>query len=329
MAHPDRIRGGPQTTSLPTGEENMDRYTKGFIVASLFYFFIAAVLGIWMGEISYPEWLRFVHVHFNLLGFMTMMVYGVGYFILPRFNGKPLYWPNWLPIHFYLANIGLIGLAVTAAGRPSLAFSLFALINIISVAMFAINIGATILTPEKDEEPLPAAPTEPEIEITPDTRMAEIINNWPELVELLIKNGFTPLADPGHLEKIKSMPVTLGMACERHGLDVEMLASLLTKGAQSLAREKFPAASGPQPLQSVAAIAGTLKEGEAITHRHIIGDILKIYPATQKVFKKYYGSACFSCPGQATENIRQSAMIHNVDENKILAELNEAVQEEN
>ena len=85
----------------------MDRYTKGFIVASLFYFFIAAVLGIWMGEASYPEWLRFVHVHFNLLGFMTMMVYGVGYFILPRFNGKPLHWPQWLPIHFYLANIGL------------------------------------------------------------------------------------------------------------------------------------------------------------------------------------------------------------------------------
>ena len=307
----------------------MDRYTKGFVVASLVYFFIAAVLGIWMGEANYPEWTRFVHVHFNLLGFMAMMIYGVGYFILPRFNGKPLYCPNWLPVHFYLANIGLIGLAVTAEGRPSLAFSLFAIINIISVAMFSINIGATVLIPEKEEEPLPAAPAEPEIEITPETRMAEIISNWPELVELLIKNGFTPLADPGHLEKIKSMPVTLGMACERHGLDVEMLASLLTKGARSLAREKpAPAPSSAQPLQGVSSIATTLKVGETITHRHIIGDILKVHPATQKVFKKYYGSACFSCPGQATENIRQSAMIHNVDENKILADLNEAVREE-
>jgi hypothetical protein len=42
------------------------------------------------------------------------------------------------------------------------------------------------------------------------------------------------------------------------------------------------------------------------------------------VFKKYYGAACFSCPGQATESIRQSAMMHNVDEKKVLAELNEA-----
>ncbi len=308
----------------------MDRYTKGFVVASLVYFFIAAVLGIWMGEASYPEWLRFIHVHFNLLGFMTMMVYGVGYFILPRFNGKPLHWPHWLPIHFYLANIGLLGLAITAAGRPSLAFSLFALINIISVAMFAVNIGATIIIPEKEEEPRPTAPVEPEIEITPETRMAEIISNWPELVELLIKNGFTPLADPGHLEKIKMMPITLGMACERHGLDVEMLASLLTKGARSLAREQpAPEMSASQPLQTAPEIAEPLKTGETITHRHIIGDILKIYPATQKVFKKYYGAACFSCPGQATENIRQSAMIHNVDENLILTELNEAAREIN
>lgn len=307
----------------------MDRYTKGFIVASLFYFFIAAVLGIWMGEASYPEWLRFAHVHFNLLGFMSMMVYGVGYFILPRFNGKPLHWPDWLPLHFYLANIGLLGLAITAAGRPSLAFSMFALINIISVAMFAVNIGATIIIPEKEAEPPGrAAPAEPEIEITPETRMAEIISTWPELVELLIKNGFTPLADPGHLEKIKAMPITLGMACERHGLDVELLASLLTKGARSLARENpAPEVAAPRPLQTAAAIAGTLQVGEAITHRHIIGDILRIYPATQKVFKKYYGAACFSCPGQATENIRQSAMIHNVDENRILTELNEAAHE--
>lgn len=307
----------------------MDRYTKGFVVASLVYFFIAAVLGIWMGEANYPEWIRFAHAHFNLLGFMAMMIYGIGYFILPRFNGKPLYCPNWLPVHFYLANIGLIGLAATAEGRPSLAFSLFAIINIISVAMFSINIGATVLIPEKDEEPLPTAPAEPEVEITLETRMADIISNWPELVELLIENGFTPLADPGHLEKIKSMPVTLGMACERHGLDGEMLASLLTKGARSLAR-KQPASTPPSPqsLQNIGSIAGGLAAGEAITHRHIIGDILKLYPATQKVFKQYYGSACFSCPGQATENIRQSAMIHNVDENKILADLNEAIRAE-
>ena len=64
----------------------MDRYTKGFVVASLVYFFLAAALGIWMGTTDAPEWASFAHIHFNLLGFMSMMIYGVGYFILPLFR---------------------------------------------------------------------------------------------------------------------------------------------------------------------------------------------------------------------------------------------------
>jgi hybrid cluster-associated redox disulfide protein len=308
----------------------MDRYTKSFVVASLVYFFLAAVLGIWMGGENYAEWARFAHVHLNLLGFMAMMIYGVGYFILPRFNGKPLYCPSWLPVHFYLANIGLVGLVVTAPDRPSLAFYIFAVINVIAVAMFAINIGATVLIPESEEEPEPTPVAEPKIEITPETGMGEIISNWPELVELLIRNGFTPLADPDHLEKVKSLPVTLGMACERHGLDGAMLSKLLTEGARNLARQRGSTASPPssaKPLQSLGSITAGLQPGDPITHRHIIGEILKVYPNTEKVFKKYYGSACFSCPGQATENIRQSAMIHNIDEDQILTELNEAARE--
>ncbi|MBP2689533.1 MAG: hypothetical protein H6Q83_1720, partial [Deltaproteobacteria bacterium] len=31
---------------------------------------------------------------------------------------------------------------------------------------------------------------------------------------------------------------------------------------------------------------------------------------------------CFSCPGQATESVKQSAMMHNVSEKQLLAELN-------
>jgi cbb3-type cytochrome oxidase subunit 1 len=66
----------------------MDRFTLGFVLASLVYFFLAAVFGIWMGMAETTEWVRFAHVHFNFLGFIAMMIYGVGYFILPRFNAR-------------------------------------------------------------------------------------------------------------------------------------------------------------------------------------------------------------------------------------------------
>ena len=55
-----------------------------------------------------------------------------------------------------------------------------------------------------------------------------------------------------------------------------------------------------------------------------LGAWMGMAESSEMVFKKYYGAACFSCPGQATESIRQSAMMHNVDEKKVLAELNEA-----
>ncbi|MDW7773548.1 MAG: DUF1858 domain-containing protein [Desulfobulbaceae bacterium] len=298
----------------------MDRYTKGFVIASLVYFFLAAVLGIWMGAAASPAWVSFAHIHFNLLGFMAMMIYGVGYFILPRFNARTLKWPQWVSIHFYAANLGLIGMVATASETDSAGFILFALLNVISVAMFALNLGVTLLEPQQVEEQLPAGEVTPEHEIyvTPDTRMGEIITRWPESVDILVSNGFTPLKDPDHLEKVKSLPVTLGMACERHGLDSSLMVSLLNQAASALEKEKKQ--PGPGGLTSVR---GRIGPGEKITSRHVIGDILKAYPATEKVFRKYYGAACFSCPGQATESIRQSALMHNVDEQKILKDLNE------
>src|SRR5512145_2973440 len=131
----------------------MDRYTKGFVVASLVYFLLAAVLGTWMGSAETAGWVRFAHVHFNLDGFMCMMIYGVGYFILPRFNGRTLRWPSLVPIHFYAANAGLIGMVATAPERPSTGFTLFAVISVISIALFVVNLGATmILEPPKEAE---------------------------------------------------------------------------------------------------------------------------------------------------------------------------------
>jgi hybrid cluster-associated redox disulfide protein len=299
----------------------MDRFTLGFVLASLMYFFWAAVFGIWMGMAETTEWMRFAHVHFNLLGFMAMMIYGVGYFILPRFNARVLKWPRLVPLHFIIANLGLIGMVFTSAERPSRGFVFFALLAVLSVLLFVINLGATLLGPQEAVEEEAPIPAPQKVVITDETRMGEILARWPETLDILVSNGFKPLADPAHREKVLQLPVTLGMACERHNLDCKLIVSLLNKAVASIESAKMK----EQKQTPVSSPVGTmLKQGDLIGHQHIIGDILRIYPATEAVFKKYYGAACFSCPGQATETVRQSAMMHNVDEKKILAELNEA-----
>ncbi|MFA5806990.1 MAG: DUF1858 domain-containing protein [bacterium] len=313
----------------------MDRYTKGFVVASLVYFFLAAVLGIWMGGTDAAGWVRFAHVHFNLLGFMSMMIYGVGYFILPRFNGRTLRWPSWVPIHFFLANIGLIGMVATAPERPSNGFILFSVLSVISAGMFAVNLGATMMMEPKAEEeeepasapeaePAAAAPPPAAPKIDPDMRVGEILTRWPQTVDVFVGHGFASLANPEHREQVKQIPITLRMACQRHNVDLDYMVSELNE-AISPAPPKVAAAAATKTAPAKAAKKGKLAKGETIGADHILGEILAAYPETEKVFRKYYGDGCFSCPGQATESVKQSAMMHNVSEKQLLSELNQAV----
>ena len=315
----------------------MDRYTKGFVVASLVYFFLAAVLGIWMGGTEAAGWVRFAHVHFNLLGFMSMMIYGVGYFILPRFNGRTLRWPSWVPIHFFLANIGLIGMVATAPSLPSTGFILFSALSVISAGMFAVNLGATMMLEPKAEEETEEAPSPaPEAEraaaapppaapkVDPDTRVGEILTKWPQTVDVFVGHGFASLANPEHREQVKQIPITLRMACQRHNVDLDYMVSELNEAiSPSFAARATSAATEGKPAAGKAT-KGKLGRGETIGEDHILGEILAAYPETEKVFRKYYGDGCFSCPGQATESVKQSAMMHNVSEKQLLSELNRA-----
>jgi len=63
--------------------------------------------------------------------------------------------------------------------------------------------------------------------ITPQTRMGEIIERWPDAVALLVASGFSGLADPAHRAMVKSLPVTLEMACARHGVSLEEMLERL------------------------------------------------------------------------------------------------------
>ena len=92
----------------------MDKYAKAFVKSSLIYLGIGTIMGILM--LVWPDYrfaLMRVHVHILLLGFMAMMIYGVGYHILPRFMGRPIYSHRLGNIQVWIANITLIGLAIS------------------------------------------------------------------------------------------------------------------------------------------------------------------------------------------------------------------------
>lgn len=60
-----------------------------------------------------------------------------------------------------------------------------------------------------------------------------------------------------------------------------------------------------------------------ITKDSVIGDIIREKPGAKDIIQKYFGGGCFTCPGINMESISFGAMMHNLDPDKIVKEINE------
>jgi cbb3-type cytochrome oxidase subunit 1 len=132
----------------------MDRFVRNFIVASIIYFGLASVLGIMMlWDNSSLITLKFVHSHLNMLGWVSMMIFGVGYHVLPRFSGRPLKYPGMGELHFWSANAGLIGMllfyTIYTYSPNQVYYYLtisFGVLEVFSITLFFYNMLATLLS---------------------------------------------------------------------------------------------------------------------------------------------------------------------------------------
>ncbi len=240
----------------------MDRYPKMFIRWAIIYLLIGTLLGFLMGvNLVNRSIFRFAHIHINLLGFMAMIVCGIAYHILPRFNARPLKWPGLVSYHFYLANIGVIGMVsshtiaiATGLSIFSLLFYLTSGIMVLSIIFFVANIYGLLTDPKPKAEP-----------------------------EKAVSNQKTEEENP--LQKLFSASQVVGKP------------------------------------------GGSISRGEMCRKEVLVGDLIKVYPETKKVFAKHYGENCFTCPGQQYESIEQTANMHNMPVEMILADINKAIDE--
>ncbi|MCP4077553.1 MAG: hypothetical protein GY744_15380 [Gammaproteobacteria bacterium] len=133
----------------------MDPVARNFIRMSVIYFAIAALIGVhfMFSKINQHQLFQ-AHVHLMMLGWMAMMIYGVGYHILPRFNGNPVAFPKLAIIHFWVANIALVGFVgtwgISRYGCTKVPERVFAVMNAIGIIMFVTNILVSIRKPKED-----------------------------------------------------------------------------------------------------------------------------------------------------------------------------------
>jgi cbb3-type cytochrome oxidase subunit 1 len=90
----------------------VDWFVKRFLQSALVWLGLGVSAGVAMAV--HPQWIiyRPAHEHMNLLGFVTMMIFGVGYHVVPRFFGHPLRYRSLAAMHWWLSNVGLLLMVV-------------------------------------------------------------------------------------------------------------------------------------------------------------------------------------------------------------------------
>ncbi len=145
---PDELVNGTGNTGA-----GMEGVSKFFIIASLFYLVAGTSLGFLMAFKSGKWVLRLMpaHAHINLLGWVSMLIFGFAYYLVPMAAGRPMYSHSLPYVHFALANTGLVGMAVcwVASRFPNSPVSPrfvwpFGLMVVVSLWLFMFNVVMTL-----------------------------------------------------------------------------------------------------------------------------------------------------------------------------------------
>ncbi|RTI10743.1 hypothetical protein [Thermus scotoductus] len=102
------------------------------LTTALLWFVAANLVGLLLGLGVLPYNWRPAHAHMQLLGFVTLMIYGVAYHALPRFRGVVFRRPGLALFQVGLANLGLLGMAL--AWGPGLGTGIWGAFAALSLA---------------------------------------------------------------------------------------------------------------------------------------------------------------------------------------------------
>jgi hybrid cluster-associated redox disulfide protein len=199
-------------------------------------------------------------------------------------------------------------------------------VQALAALLFTVNLGWTLLAPKPAAVPKPEAAaargpaTAPATAtaaglarlpaaspagasaaaLGPDSPVGQWVDRKDGALELLVRAGLHPLQDPQHLEMVRRAGIPLSHACNKHGIS---LASLVER------------------LQALPDRGAGLA-GAVLTPDDVIGEMVRRYPPTREVLRRRFGEGCFTCPGFETETLAQGAMMHGVDVDELVDELN-------
>lgn len=190
--------------------------------------------------------------HALTVGFITSMIVGVSSKVVPTLSGVDLrraaaLWPT-----FALLNLGCamrvatqIGTDYSPAFYPVMGMSGF--IELAALALWSAELVRNMRVGKRlEREALASGPRRTVVPM-PATKIADLLQNHPQTLDVFLRHGFTPLANPV-LRRTMARVTSLEQACRREGVD---LALLLDDLRRAIEREK-EAAEGQSERASTA-----------------------------------------------------------------------------
>jgi len=129
----------------------VEPFVRNFIRSSLAWLGVGVLLGTSMAFWPMAATVyRPAHAHANLLGFVSMMIFGVAYHVIPRFSGSALHSRRLAAAQLWVSNIGLgllVGgwiVRVHASAAGFLAVRAGAVLSAVGAMFFIYNVWRTM-----------------------------------------------------------------------------------------------------------------------------------------------------------------------------------------
>ena len=169
--------------------------------------------------------------HAIAVGFVTLMIIGYASKMVPTFKGVGMYSIRLSDLSFYLINIGcflrvstqiMIGLSKDSY-YSLIGFSGW--IELAAIGIFGYNVWKTMNTEDEDEI---EEPKETLTEITEYTNIADVIDQYPETLDVFLKFGFKQLSNPVARKTVAKM-FTIKQATKIHPVEIDTLLKALNE----------------------------------------------------------------------------------------------------
>lgn len=167
--------------------------------------------------------------HALTVGFIMMMIVGVSSKVVPTLSGvdvrrAPSLWPTFLLLN--LGNLTRVSSQIATDFFPSaysvMGFSGF--IEVVGLTLWGYELFANMRAGKKLERETSVHDQNGNgrFRITPQTKVADVLTHYPQSLQIFLRHGFGPLANPV-LRKTMARVVTIEQACRREGVDLEEL----------------------------------------------------------------------------------------------------------